>query len=152
MGVLTNTARVARSTPRRVGPYEGARDYTPDMRRALLVFMIVILPFQWVWAAAASTYTHEAAGSVSQFSQHVHDHVHEHVAEQASAAADTEKASFAADHSHCGGAHLWADMACDDASLPPNIGWSRGRIGTSAPAFESHVPAGPERPDRGATP
>jgi hypothetical protein len=122
------------------------------MRRALVVFMMVLLPFQWVWAAAASTYTHEAAGSAAQFSQHVHDHVHEHGAEQANVATDSEQASFAADHPHCGGSHVWADMSCHDAALPPISGWGCERIGAATSAYNSHIPAGPERPDRSATP
>ncbi len=122
------------------------------MRRALLIFMMVLLPFQWVWAAAASTYTHESEVSTPQFSKHAHEHVHEHVVEQVNGAADADQGSFAADHPHCGGSHVWADMSCDDATLQPISGWARERIGTTTPAYNSHVPSGPERPDRSATP
>ena len=120
------------------------------MRRSLLVFMMVLLPVQWVWAAGASTYLHESEVSTPQFSKHVHEHVHEHVVEQVNGAADP--ASFAADHPHCGGSHVWADMGFADATLQPVTMWACERIGTTSPAFDSHVPAGPERPDRSATP
>ena len=118
------------------------------MRRALLIFIMVLLPFQWVWAAAASTYSHESTVSTPEFGQHAH----EHVAEQVSAGANADQGLLGADHPDCGVCHFWAAMACATATLQPVSMWAYERIGTATPAFNSHVPAGPERPDRSATP
>ena len=42
------------------------------MRRFILVFMMVLLPLQWSWAAAASVCGHESEGA------HVGHHEHRH--------------------------------------------------------------------------
>ena len=43
------------------------------MRRCFLVFMMVLLPFQWSWAAAAAVCEHEA-GKSRHFGHHAHVH------------------------------------------------------------------------------
>jgi hypothetical protein len=43
------------------------------MRRHLIVFMMLLLPLQWSWAAAASVCAHEV-GTASHFGHHAHDH------------------------------------------------------------------------------
>ena len=51
---------------------------TPDtinsLRRALIIFMLSLLPFQFVWGAAAGYCKHEQGASAKHFGHHVHQH------------------------------------------------------------------------------
>ncbi|MBI2750463.1 MAG: hypothetical protein HYX43_14355 [Burkholderiales bacterium] len=44
------------------------------MRRVLVIFMLSLLPFQFVWGAAASYCQHEQGVGVRHFGHHVHKH------------------------------------------------------------------------------
>lgn len=44
------------------------------MRRLLLILMIMVLPFQLSWAAAATYCQHESSPVASHFGHHVHKH------------------------------------------------------------------------------
>lgn len=44
------------------------------MRRALVIFMLMLLPFQLVWGAAASYCQHEQGAGGGHFGHHVHKH------------------------------------------------------------------------------
>ncbi|EER60247.1 conserved hypothetical protein [Acidovorax delafieldii 2AN] len=44
------------------------------MRRFLILFLLALLPFQFVWGAAASYCQHEQAQGVRHFGHHVHKH------------------------------------------------------------------------------
>lgn len=44
------------------------------MRRLLLVFLLVFMPLQSIWAAASPYCGHEAAPQASHFGHHVHQH------------------------------------------------------------------------------
>lgn len=45
------------------------------MHRLLLIFLLVFMPLQSIWAAASPYCGHEAAPQASHFGHHVHDHV-----------------------------------------------------------------------------
>ena len=44
------------------------------MRRLLLVFLLVLMPLQTVWSAAAAYCAHEQAPAAAHFGHHVHEH------------------------------------------------------------------------------
>lgn len=44
------------------------------MRRLLLVFLLVFMPLQSIWAAASPYCGHESAPQASHFGHHVHEH------------------------------------------------------------------------------
>ncbi|MBV7427825.1 hypothetical protein KW847_12895 [Acidovorax sp. sif0715] len=44
------------------------------MRRLLLVFLLLFMPLQFIWAAASPYCGHEAAPQASHFGHHVHEH------------------------------------------------------------------------------
>ena len=44
------------------------------MRRRLIIFLLVLLPFQFAWTAAAAYCSHEANPSAKHFGHHVHVH------------------------------------------------------------------------------
>ena len=118
------------------------------MRRTLLICLMMLLPFQWVWAAAASACTHEAEVSATHFGHHAH----EHVVGKVNAVADADQGLPGADHADCGVCHLWAAKACVSASLQPCPECGPEPGSAAAFDYDSHVPSGPERPDRSATP
>jgi hypothetical protein len=44
------------------------------VRRLIVILMLSLLPFQFVWGAAASYCQHEQGAGVSHFGHHVHKH------------------------------------------------------------------------------
>jgi hypothetical protein len=44
------------------------------MRRILVILMLMLLPFQFVWGAAAGYCQHEQGADVGHFGHHVHKH------------------------------------------------------------------------------
>jgi hypothetical protein len=48
------------------------------MRRLLLVFLLVLMPLQTVWSAAAAYCAHEQAPAAAHFGHHVHKHAGAH--------------------------------------------------------------------------
>jgi hypothetical protein len=118
------------------------------MRRALIICLILMLPLQWVWAAAASTCLHETSVAAPHFGHHAHKH------SSSKAAPDSggEQALPGGDHADCGVCQLSAAKACvgptalavpDCAPVP----WAAPML-----LYESCITSGPERPDRVATP
>ncbi|GAA6118618.1 hypothetical protein [Acidovorax sp. FG27] len=76
------------------------------MHRFVLVFLLLVLPVQWTWAAAASICRHEAAAT----SQHFGHHDHRHDVGGADAAAPEEMADSGdrlpeANHADCASCH-----------------------------------------------
>lgn len=103
------------------------------MRRFLLIVLMLVLPLQWSWAAAASLCGHEGAPAARHFGHHQHEHhgaAAGHDAGKGSKAGKSEGAdkkaglgSLAADPD-CGVCHGLgaAFLAAVDAQAPPRIG------------------------------
>jgi hypothetical protein len=73
------------------------------MRRLLLVLLMLILPTQWTWAAAASYCQHESGSS---HSQHLGHHEHRHTELKTDqAAADAQDLQQAGEHADCPSCH-----------------------------------------------
>ena len=77
-----------------LGLPEAAAKIGALMRRFLLIFMMVLLPLQWSWAAAASVCAHESGKS------HFGHHEHKHGDDSASAQGDGEKGDGASLGAH----------------------------------------------------
>ncbi len=116
------------------------------MRRWLFVLLLLVLPFQMVWAAAAPYCGHEAHSVAKKHFGH-HEHQHAASGETAPALADNP-GDAGAPHADCESCHLGGSGAISIAQL--FIGsWPRGStLGVATQRYTSHVPAGPERPDR----
>ncbi|RZU00906.1 hypothetical protein [Rivibacter subsaxonicus] len=75
------------------------------MRRLLIIFLMLLLPTQWTWAAVASACQHET-GVAAQHVGH-HEHVHEQAGPDAdqdlTAAAGDQQPTFDADCHTCHG-------------------------------------------------
>lgn len=120
------------------------------MRRwSIIAFMLLLLPFQMVWAAAAPVCAHETqAAAKKHFGHHEHQH-------QGSTSATTDNdvtpdssSGSGSYHADCETCHLGTSVAVTSAtavSPPLPLGAIRGDHGST---YRSHIPSGLERPDR----
>ena len=115
------------------------------MRRFVLLFLMLILPLQWSWAAVASVCRHETGSAA----QHLGHHVHEHAAVLNDTTADTT--------ADTDGANVWFDADCCSfhglslaglISVPAAHPVCNGSVllGYSAHSRADHVPDQPLRP------
>lgn len=116
------------------------------MRRWLFVFLLLMVPFQLVWASAAPYCAHEAGASAKKHLGH-HEHKHPASGEIVSAADDADDTTDAY-HADCESCHL-----CCSAFMPAVTSVVETLPHGSAmthrdPRYDSHIPAGPLRPDR----
>lgn len=109
------------------------------MRRLLLAVLMLWLPLQGAWAAAAAYCRHEPAA------QHLGHHAHRHGA-GAPMAADIQSGALA--DVDCGVCHLACATALPTAL--PQLGTVPAHVQASAdpPHFASHIPPVPQPPDR----
>jgi hypothetical protein len=116
------------------------------MHRWLLVFLLLVVPFQLVWASAAPYCAHESGVSAKKHFGH-HAHKHQAGGDIVSVTDDLDGAtgSYHADCESChlsGSAFMPAVIAvveappCGEAMRQPE------------PRYDSHIPDGPRRPDR----
>ena len=110
------------------------------VKKLLLIFLLLALPFQYSWAAAAAYCQHEEAHA-SHFGHHSHHHV-------AQAETADEQGKLAKFDNDCGYCHLSCqatpltavvNLNMPEATAPP--------VGKASP-FSSHFPESPRRPDR----
>ena len=114
------------------------------MRRWLVVFMLLVLPVQFAWAAAAPYCAHEAATAASKHPGH-HQHVHQGGGDIANAGDDG--AGNGAKHTDCASCHTGVaatlPLPTADLAAAPSDG-----LREQPPSrYRSHTPSGPERPD-----
>ena len=107
------------------------------MRRWVLVFLLIVMPFQMVWGAAATYCEHEKQGA-THFGHHEHKH---HGSEQSDH-------GVAGVHADCGTCHLG-----NAASIPAVLVLVAAALPTAPveylqPRYASCVPPGLERPQR----
>ncbi|MBA4342298.1 MAG: hypothetical protein C0423_09110 [Methylibium sp.] len=76
----------------------------------MLIFLLLLLPVQWTWAAAASICRHESSIHASHFGHHEHRHDH-----QASATASVDASD---DTPQQGDSGVHADCATCHAAVP----------------------------------
>ena len=118
------------------------------MRRAVIVLFMVMLPIQWVWAAAAQTCQHEPGAAVAHFGHHAHTHE----ASPGQPDAVEVPVTQGGDHADCGVCHLSAAKACTTHAYPVDTESALPVRGALTLHYDSHIPAGLERPDRPAAP
>ena len=115
------------------------------MRRFVLLFLMLILPLQWSWAAVASVCRHETGSAA----QHLGHHVHEHAVALDDTTADTT--------TDTDGVNVWFDADCCSfhglslaglSSVPVAHAVCNGSVllGYSAHSRPDHVPDHPLRP------
>jgi hypothetical protein len=113
------------------------------MRRWLLIVVLLLLPYQMVWAAAAPYCTHEATDTASHFGHHQHKH-------QGSDRAQLADDDFVSrtDHVDCEACHLASPMTAAAPTLQLQVAPEQAPNDYLGPRYESRVPAGLERPQR----
>src|SRR6218665_1153099 len=72
------------------------------MQRIVLVFLLLLLPVQWTWAAAASICRHESGIHAQHFGHHEHRHDHQ---AGTTASANSPDLAKAQNDSGAGGVH-----------------------------------------------
>lgn len=121
------------------------------MRRlALLVYLLVVLPFQMVWAAAAPVCGHETElGAKKHFGHHEHKHQSTASASGTSdASPDQDTDRLGTSHPDCESCHLGTSVAATLQPLALDVVPTMAVDESDQPSYRSHVPSGPERPDR----
>lgn len=116
------------------------------MRRWLFVLFLLVLPFQIVWASAAPYCAHESnSAAAKHFGHHEHKHSAGGVIKPA---VDDSKDGSGLDHVDCESCHLGCSPPFS-ASAPDLGSESLGAaVGPSVPLYNSHIPIGPDRPNR----
>jgi len=120
------------------------------MRRwSIIAFVLLVLPFQLVWAAAAPVCAHETEITAKKHFGH-----HEHQRQgSTSASADND---LAADNNTGSGTYIADCETCSPGSseavgsptaVSPPLPHGAA-LGGHGSTYRSHIPCGPERPDR----
>ncbi len=116
------------------------------VKKALLLFLLICLPLQFVWAGAASYCAHEQGSTVSHFGHHVHQHATESASQDDRGTLEKSKNTTAAD-ADCGYCHL----SCQASFLmaPPQLPVLQEGLADSALLFpfSSRIPDRLLRPD-----
>ena len=112
-----------------------------SVKKLLAILLLVAVPFQFAWGAAAVYCQHEQSASVQHFGHHVHQHQN---ADESSGHAG----KLSQLHQDCGYCH-----ALSPASMPAKAStmkFSPGSVHAEPPvvSFTSHIPEGPREPDR----
>lgn len=116
------------------------------MRRWVFAFLLLVVPLQMVWGAAAAYCGHETNAEAKK---HFGHHEHRHQAGGAvTPAAEDDGGISGAYHADCESCHLGSCLslpvvAIEQPAVPHDPVRSDHR-----PSYTSHVPSGPERPDR----
>jgi hypothetical protein len=116
------------------------------MRRWLvLVLLLLMLPFQLAWAAAAPYCAHETQSVVAKHFGH-HEHRHQ-AGDQSVPAAEDSGDAAGAYHADCGSCNLSAGASLPTPGVEVALAPHDAVRGHHLPRYRSHTPSGPERPD-----
>lgn len=125
------------------------------MRRWLTLFLLVLMPLQFTWGAAAVYCQHEPAPQTRHFGHHVHEHgdaAHHGQPSQKTdlkqaADADKSKPGKLAPDNDCGQCHHSAFKPV--AAVAPALSAPGAQVqqGLAEPAFSSRSPDHPDRPN-----
>ena len=115
------------------------------MRRWLVVFMLLVLPLQFAWAAAAPYCAHEATDAASKHPGH-HQHVHQGGSETTKAD-DSAVGGSGSDHPDCASCHPAAAATLPLVALELTRSPGNGVREAPPSRYRSHTPAGPDLPD-----
>jgi hypothetical protein len=116
------------------------------MRRWLLLLLLIAMPFQTVWAGAAQYCAHENS---IEAKKHLGHHEHRHQVDVGpGVAVDADAGSAPTYDPDCGICQLGASVSLTASVLVVVAEPTTSRPGAPPQRFLSHVPDGPERPDR----
>lgn len=112
------------------------------MKKLLVFLLVVILPFQFAWAGVGVYCQHETGQAAQHFGHH--DHQHKSLGDQGKS--ESGKINPSADNdcsSHLNGHNCFLS-SLEALVVAPIVVFN----GFSPHYFASHIPEGPERPDR----
>lgn len=133
-----------KGTPRS-GPIKPGCYTCAAMRRLFILFMLVLLPFQFVWGSAAQYCTHESS---SQASAHFGHHSHAHEGGDEAAKASGVGASLGTFDGDCASCHLGTASSLLGEALIVHAPEHGRNLSDHDTLYQSHIPIGLERPDR----
>jgi len=116
------------------------------MRRWLLAFLLFVVPLQMVWGSAAPYCAHEASAAAKAHFGH-HEHKHQ-ASGEVTPANDDQADGTGAYHADCESCHLGFSVALRTKSPEVHALPNASVVADRSPRFTSHVPSGPDRPDR----
>jgi hypothetical protein len=117
------------------------------MRRWVLLFLMLVVPIQVVWGVAAPYCAHESSTTSKKHFGH-HEHRHQVAGDDAQHAHDDSAASKASNHVDCGSCHLGCSVTLSTPTIKVDLPAREAILNIDDAYFASHVPSGPERPDR----
>jgi hypothetical protein len=117
--------------------------YTEEMRRLVLICMLLLLAVQWTWVAAAVYCEHETGAAA----QHLGHHEHQHVGASDEVTKAGKAQSPANADNDCGICHPGVLCMVPEQTLALSGVSILARLDSLA-TFSSHIPSAPERPDR----
>ena len=113
------------------------------MRRFLTVLLLLVLPLQLSWAAAAGYCQH---GGATEVAGHLGHHVHQHVAaDDAAQDPGDDKAPCVDDD--CAYCHLGSLKTVGAHAVVPDVTARSAFDSPPDPRVSSHIPAGLDRPN-----
>ncbi|WP_428420476.1 cation efflux protein, CzcI family [Methylibium sp.] len=115
------------------------------MSRLLIIVLLLWLPFQFAWGAAASYCQHEQAASVSHFGHHSHKHQGKSLQCTGDATPD-KKTSIADEDLDCDYCHI----SCAQPLAPVMLGYQIEPVPHAAPGtcVQGHSPNVPDLIER----
>lgn len=116
------------------------------MRRWVFAFLLLVVPFQLVWGSVAPYCAHEVSVSAKKHFGH-HEHKHQAGGEIASAT-DEAVDDTGVYHADCEICHLGCSAFILE-TIPAVVALPhRNAARPPEPHYDSHIPDGPQRPDR----
>ncbi|MGQ3051933.1 MAG: cation efflux protein, CzcI family [Roseateles sp.] len=114
------------------------------MRKAVLIFLLAVLPFQFVWGAAAGYCRHEQGSEVSHFGHHLHKHQSK-ASETSDSSADNAKL-FGGEDADCIACHMSCASVVSDARLNLRATEVEHLVATTASAYARMLVPSIDRP------
>jgi hypothetical protein len=115
------------------------------MRRWVVVFLLLVVPAQLIWAAAAPYCGHETSTAGKRHFGH-HEHRHQSGDPAAASAADQSAWPGGSD-ADCDACHLGASAALPVPTVVVGVAAQHPPHDAPRSRYASHIPPEPERPD-----
>ena len=115
--------------------------YDRTVKKLILIFLLLIVPLQFAWAAAGAYCQHEQGTSSMHFGHHAHNHDGKHDGADG-------KAKAGKVHLDCNSCHATANAILVNRApltLQPS---APDYIDPRPISYSSFIPDGPRRPDR----
>jgi hypothetical protein len=133
------------------GDFRAARQHRAAtlgaVRRIIFIVLLAILPVQFSWAAASAYCHHESGAGAKHFGHHEH----QHKAGADGASQDKKVASSGQADNDCGSCQFSAAQPIPAAAADLPVQSAGPQCLASTATYGSHIPSGPERPDRDAS-